>query len=74
LATDDVMFFTPRSGLCEPRMSVLAVCIIVSVSFKTRVTVVNYCAGDEIGNNEMGGACSMYVGGERCVLGFGGKT
>ena len=25
-------------------------------------------------NNEMGGACSAYGGGERCVQGFGGET
>jgi hypothetical protein len=30
--------------------------------------------GDEIEKNEMGGACSVYGGGERCVEGFGGKT
>jgi hypothetical protein len=31
-------------------------------------------AGDEIEKNEMGGACSVYGGGERCVQGFGGET
>jgi hypothetical protein len=30
--------------------------------------------GDEIGKNERGGACSAYVGGERCVHGFGENT
>jgi hypothetical protein len=34
----------------------------------------HYCAGGEIEKNEMGGACSVYVGGERCVQGFGGET
>ena len=33
-----------------------------------------YCAGDKIKKNEMGGACSAYGGGERCVQGFGGET
>jgi hypothetical protein len=28
----------------------------------------------KIENNEMGGACSMYGGRERCVQGFGGET
>jgi hypothetical protein len=28
--------------------------------------------GDKIKKNEMGGACSMYGGVERCVTGFGG--
>ena len=32
-----------------------------------------YCAGDKI-ENEMGGACSAYGGGEKCVQGFGGET
>jgi hypothetical protein len=27
-----------------------------------------------IAKNEMGGACSAYWGGERCVQGFGGET
>ena len=31
-------------------------------------------AGDKIENNEMGGACSAYGGGDRCVQGFGGET
>ena len=30
-----------------------------------------YCAGDKIEKNEMGGACSAYGGGERRVQGFG---
>jgi hypothetical protein len=33
-----------------------------------------YRAGDKIENNEMGGACSTYGGGESCVQGFGGET
>jgi hypothetical protein len=32
------------------------------------------CLGDKIKKNEMGGACSMYGGEERCVQGFGGET
>jgi hypothetical protein len=31
-------------------------------------------AGDKIKNNEMGGACGAYGGGERYVQGFGGET
>ena len=30
-----------------------------------------YCSGDKIENNEMGGACSAYVGEERRVQWFG---
>jgi hypothetical protein len=33
-----------------------------------------YCAGDKIEKNEIGGACSTYGGEERCVQGFGGET
>jgi len=33
-----------------------------------------YCSGDKIKKNEMGGACSAYGGGERCVQFFGGET
>jgi len=31
-------------------------------------------SGDKIEKNEMGGACSMYRGEERCVQSFGGET
>jgi len=30
--------------------------------------------GDKIEKNEIGGACSLYGGGERGVQGFGGET
>ena len=33
-----------------------------------------YCAGDKIEKNEMGGACGRYEGRERCAQGFGGQT
>jgi len=33
-----------------------------------------YCSGDQIEKNEMGGACSVYGGEERCIQGFGGET
>ena len=33
-----------------------------------------YCAGDKIENNEMGGACRKYGGGERGAQGSGGET
>jgi hypothetical protein len=33
-----------------------------------------YCSGNEIEKNEMGGACSTYGGEERRVHGFGGET
>jgi hypothetical protein len=34
----------------------------------------DYCAGDEIEKNEMGGAYSSDGGGERRVQGLGGET
>jgi hypothetical protein len=42
-------------------------------NFKAVNKYSHYCAGDEI-ENEMGGACSAYGGGEMFVQGFGGKT
>jgi hypothetical protein len=33
-----------------------------------------YCSGDKIKKNDMGGACSMYEGEERCIQGLGGET
>ena len=38
------------------------------------VSVLSYCAVDKIEKNEVGGACSLYGGGERRVHGFGGET
>jgi hypothetical protein len=33
-----------------------------------------YCAGDKIEQNEMGGACRAYGEDERHIQGFGGET
>jgi len=33
-----------------------------------------YCAGGKIEKNEMGGACGLVWGGERCVQGSGEET
>jgi len=33
-----------------------------------------YLLGNQIKKNEMGGACSMYGGQERCIQGYGGDT
>ena len=32
------------------------------------------CSGDHIEKNEMGGACSMHGGEERCIQGIGVET
>jgi len=32
-----------------------------------------YYLGKQVKNNEMGGACSMHGGEERCIQGFGGR-
>ena len=37
-------------------------------------TLIHYCLGDKIEKNEIGGACSMFGGEERCIQGFGGET
>jgi hypothetical protein len=34
----------------------------------------SYYSGDQIKKNEVGGACSTYGGGERCIQDFGGET
>jgi len=33
-----------------------------------------YCSGDKIEKNEIGGTCSAYGGEERRIHGFGGKV
>jgi hypothetical protein len=33
-----------------------------------------YCSGDQIEKNELGGACSRYEREERRIQGFGGET
>ena len=33
-----------------------------------------YCSGDKIEKNEIGGACSVYGGEERCMRGIGGEN
>ena len=38
------------------------------------VLLTQFCAGDKIEKNEMGGACGKYGGRERCAQGFGGET
>jgi hypothetical protein len=38
------------------------------------VLLTQYCAGDKIEKNEMGGACGTYGGRERCAQDFGGET
>ena len=32
-----------------------------------------YCLGDKIKKHEMGGACSVCGGEEKCIQGFGGE-
>ena len=36
--------------------------------------VTQYCAYGKIEKNEMGGACGVYGGGERCAQGSSGET
>jgi hypothetical protein len=38
------------------------------------VFLTQYCAGGKIENNEMGGACGAYGGGEVCTQGAGRET
>jgi len=38
------------------------------------ILLIKYYSGDQIEKNEMGIACSMYGGEERCIQGFGCKA
>ena len=38
------------------------------------VLLPQYCAGDKMESNAMGGACGTYGERERCAQGFGGET
>ena len=38
------------------------------------VLLTQYCSGDKIEKDELGGACSTYGGGERNIQGFGEET
>ena len=38
------------------------------------VLLTQYCSGDKIEKDEMGGACSAYGGEERRIQGFGGES
>ena len=38
------------------------------------VLLIQYCSGDKMEKNEMGGTCSTYEGEERHIQGFGGET
>ena len=52
--------------------SVVQFCSLFLHSLKKLLT--QYCAGDKIETNEMGGACGTYGGREMCAQGFGGET
>ena len=63
-----VEFFFPQ---------VLLYCFFPAILFLfclLTVLLPQYCAGDKIEKNEMGGACGTYGGRERCAQGFGGET
>jgi hypothetical protein len=40
----------------------------------TLVLLNQHCSGDKIEKNEMGRACSAYLGEERHIQGFGGES
>jgi len=46
-------------------------CHLLNVNGKA---IPQYCSGDEIKKNEMGGACSTYGREERCIQSFSGET
>jgi hypothetical protein len=42
--------------------------------FVYRYVLTQYCVGGKIKKNEMGWACGVYGGGERCAQGVGGEA
>jgi hypothetical protein len=44
------------------------------IFFKCLVLITNYYSVDQIKKNEVGGACSTYGKGVRCIQDFGGET
>jgi hypothetical protein len=46
----------------------------VNIFHISEVLITKYYSGDQIEKNEVGGACSMYGGGEKCIQDFGGET
>ena len=47
--------------------------VIKDLEKLSSVLLTQYCSGDKIEKNEMGGACSAY-GGEMCIQGYGRET
>ena len=63
--------------VCNSLISTLQDSVKLSVYIcyvTTYCLLTQYCAGDKIEKNEMGGACGTYGGRERCAQGFGGET
>ena len=48
--------------------------IIICLTKIFSIHVTQYCSGDKIEKNKMGGACGMYGVEERRIQGFGGET
>jgi hypothetical protein len=46
--------------------------LVIAMNVYNNLLLAHYCVGDKIKKNNMGGACSLGGGGERCVQGFGG--
>jgi hypothetical protein len=63
-----ILLFTSMR-ISDITIYVYSVIIISSSGSSTQ-----YCAGGQIDKNEMGGTCSAYGGGERCVQGSGWET
>ena len=61
-------------GLCRESFTFNTRTLYIQACMIDTVLLTQYCAGDKIKKNEMGGACSAYVGEERCLQGFGGET
>jgi hypothetical protein len=55
-------------------MGIYNIACLISNFIDCNICVSHYCASDKIEKNDMGGACSVYGGGERRGQGFGVET
>jgi hypothetical protein len=68
--------FEIRTILCFQQLPILGLdCFAFEVREITyTVLLTQHYSSDKIDKSEMGGACNTYLGQERCIQDFGGKT
>jgi hypothetical protein len=61
--------------LCTNSEHIFVLCFVLLLLFEICTTLERkYYLGDQIKRNEMGGACGMDMGEERCIQGCSGET